>query len=205
MLLMDEPLSALDHARKREILPYLERLRDELDIPLLYVSHSPEEVARLADHLVVMECGKVLAQGPLVETLARTDLPISLGEDVGVVLEAHVVERDAAWQLARVDFPGGALWTRDGGLPLGRRVRVRVLARDVSLTTQPQQHTSILNQLSGVVDGIADDAHPGLALVRVVVGPSILLARLTKRSAATLELAPGKGVWAQVKTVALLE
>ncbi|HEX6735124.1 MAG TPA: molybdenum ABC transporter ATP-binding protein, partial [Azonexus sp.] len=133
ILLMDEPLAALDLKRKQEILPYLERLHDELDIPVLYVSHAPDEVARLADHIVVLDSGRVVAAGPLGETLARLDLPIRLGEDASVVLEATVGMIDTEWHLARVDFAGGGLWTRDRGLPAGRRVRVRVLARDVSL------------------------------------------------------------------------
>ncbi|TAN46542.1 MAG: molybdenum ABC transporter ATP-binding protein [Methylococcaceae bacterium] len=205
LLLMDEPLAALDLKRKQEILPYLERLRDELDIPVLYVSHSPDEVARLADHLVVLEDGRVLANGPLGATLARLDLPIRLGEEAGVVLDAVVAERDAAWHLARVDFPGGSLWTRDQGLAAGCRVRVRVLARDVSLATQRQEHTSILNLLPGCVDAIADDDHPGLALVRVRIGASVLVARLTKRSSVALGLVPGLALWVQVKSVALIE
>ncbi|MFA7241361.1 MAG: molybdenum ABC transporter ATP-binding protein [Sulfuricellaceae bacterium] len=205
LLLMDEPLAALDIKRKQEILPYLERLRDELDIPVLYVSHSPDEVARLADFLVVMEGGRALTNGPLGETLARLDLPIKLGEDVGVVLDAIVGERDATWHLARMDFPGGSLWTRDKGIALGRKVRVRVLARDVSLSAQRQEHTSIQNHLYGRVDAVVDDEHPGLALVRVLVGQTALVARLTKRSADALGIAPEQDVWLQVKSVALLE
>lgn len=205
LLLMDEPLASLDIQRKLEILPYLEQLHDELAIPVLYVSHSPDEVARLADHLVVMEKGKVLANGCLSETLARLDLPIRLGEEVGVVIDTIVGERDAAWHLARMDFPGGSLWTRDKGMAIGRKVRVRVLARDVSLGTQRQAHTSIQNQLHGRVDAIAADEHPGLALVRVRIGQSLLLARLTKRSAADIGLTLEQDVWLQVKSVALLE
>ena len=204
LLLMDEPLSALDHARKQEILPYLERLHDELEIPLLYVSHAPDEVARLADHLVVLEEGRVLASGPLTETLARLDLPIRLGEDAGVVLAGRIAERDAAWHLARVDFGGGSLWVRDAGLPLGREVRVRILARDVSLALQAHQGTSILNMLPARVEELAEDAHPALALARLDVGGAPLVARLTRRSAATLALAPGQRLWAQIKAVALI-
>ena len=204
ILLLDEPLSALDHARKQEILPYLERLHDELEIPMLYVSHAPDEVARLADHLVVLEAGRVLASGPLRETLARLDLPIRLGEDAGVVLEGRIAERDAAWHLARVDFGGGSLWVRDAGLPMGHAVRVRILARDVSLALEAHQGTSILNILSARVEELAADAHPALALARLDVGGAPLLARLTRRSAAALALAPGQAVWAQIKAVALI-
>jgi len=204
ILLMDEPLAALDLARKQEILPYLERLHDELEIPLIYVSHSPDEVARLADHIVVMEAGRAVAAGPLVETLSRLDLPIHLGEDAGVVLDGVLAERDETWHLARVDFPGGSLWVREHGVPLGRHVRVRILARDVSLALQHVEHSSIQNLLPGTVEAIGEDSHPALALVRVRVGESALVARLTRRSVAALELAPGCAVWAQIKSVALI-
>jgi molybdate transport system ATP-binding protein len=202
---MDEPLSALDVKRKQEILPYLDRLHDELDIPLLYVSHAPDEVARLADHLVAMESGHVVASGPLTETLAQLDLPIRLGEDVGCVLEADVGAIDEGWHLARLDFAGGALWTRDRGLPIGHRVRLRVLARDVSLAREQPMRTSIQNLLKGRVDAIADDEHPGLALVRVRVGGASLLARVTMRAAHDLDLSSGQEVWVQVKSVALMQ
>jgi molybdate transport system ATP-binding protein len=219
LLLMDEPLAALDAQRKAELLPYLDRLQAELDIPIVYVSHAIDEVARLADHLVLMGAGRVLAAGALTEMLARLDLPLALGEDAGVVLAARVGARDAHWQLARLDVdaagaapagaePGGdcRFWARDPGLPLGQPVRLRVLARDVSLARTPQTGTSISNQLSGTVEALADDAsHPALALVRVRVGGTALVARLTRRSAHALALRPGMPIWAQVKSVALLE
>lgn len=204
LLLMDEPLAALDVKRKQEILPYLERLHAELDIPVIYVSHSPDEVARLADHIVVMDGGRAVAAGPLKDTLARLDLPIHLGEDAGVVLDAVVAERDAQWHLACVEFPGGSLWVRDAGHALGQAVRVRILARDVSIALQRITHTSIQNCLSAVVDEIADDHHPALALVRLKVGQSPVLARLTRRSAVGLGLSPGLPVWVQIKAVALV-
>jgi molybdate transport system ATP-binding protein len=204
LLLMDEPLAALDLARKEEILPYLEKLHGELDIPVLYVSHAPDEVARLADHLVVMEGGRAVAAGPLTDTLARLDLPIRLGEDAGVVLDAVVAARDAEWQLAQMEFAGGHAWVRDHGLPLGHRARVRILARDVSLALAPVTGTSILNTLPAVVVDSADDAHPALTLVKLAVGESPLLARLTRRSAHALDLAPGRPVYAQIKAVALI-
>lgn len=205
LLLMDEPLAALDLARKREILPYLERLHEELKIPVLYVSHAPDEVARLADHLVVLEAGRIVAAGPLAETLARLDLPIRLGEDAGVVLEATVVEHDATWHLARVELPGGgSLWVRDEGHPLGKSLRIRILARDVSLAREEPAGTSILNHFRVTVRELGEDTHPALLLARVEVGRQPLLARLTRRSAAALGLAPGDEVWAQVKAVAIL-
>lgn len=205
ILLMDEPLAALDLKRKQEILPYLERLHDQLEIPVIYVSHAPDEVARLADHIVALDGGRVVAAGPLAETLARIDLPIRLGEDVGVVLEASVDEIDADWQLMRVAFAGGSLWTRQRDLPPGRRVRVRVLARDVSLAIDEPGRSSIQNVLPARVEAIAADEHPGLLLVRVTVGASRLVARVTRRSAYQLGIAPGSAVHVQVKSVALME
>jgi molybdate transport system ATP-binding protein len=204
ILLMDEPLAALDHARKQEILPYLERLHDELEIPVLYVSHAPDEVARLADHIVVMDGGRAVAQGALTETLARLDLPIRLGDDAGVVLDGTIVERDENWHLARVGFASGHLWVRDGGHPLGHRVRVRILARDVSIAREQILATSILNTLPAKVVELADEAHPALTLVRLRIGDSPVLARVTRRSACGLELKPGQAVWVQIKAVALI-
>jgi molybdate transport system ATP-binding protein len=222
LLLMDEPLAALDAARKAEILPYLERLNSSLAIPLVYVSHAIDEVARLADHLVLLDAGHVVADGPLAAMLARIDLPLARGEDAGVVLRGVVGARDAAWHLARLDVPHAgpangdatfSLWSRDQGLAVGQPVRLRVLARDVSLTRAPQTQTSIGNQLACRVEAIAPGEHPALALVRVRVvegsvnggspGP-VLVARLTQRSAHALGLEPGLAVWAQVKTVALI-
>ena len=204
ILLMDEPLAALDHQRKQEILPYLERLHDELSIPVLYVSHAPDEVARLADHLVVMDGGRALASGPLSETLARLDLPIRLGEDAGVVLDGRVAERDARWSLVRVECAGESLWVRDTGIAVGHSVRVRILARDVSIVLAPVESTSILNTLHAHVISQGDDAHPALALVKLQVNGSAILARVTRRSADHLGLVPGMPVCIQIKAVALL-
>jgi molybdate transport system ATP-binding protein len=204
LLLMDEPLASLDHARKQEILPYLERLRDELDIPMIYVSHAADEVARLADHLVVMESGRAVAQGPLAETLARLDLPIRLGEDAGAVFAAKVIERNAEWHLARVEFDGGELWVRDNGAALGRGVRVRILARDVSIANSRHDDTSIMNLLPAIVIAHAAEDHPSAILVQLRIGGTALLARVTRRSAQRLDLAPGREVWVQIKAVALI-
>jgi molybdate transport system ATP-binding protein len=207
LLLMDEPLAALDLARKQEILPYLERLHEELDIPVLYVSHSPDEVARLADHIVVLSDGRAVAAGPLTETLARLDLPIHLGEDAGVVLDAVVAERDTQWQLARATFkdnPESGVWVRDSGHAIGHPVRVRILARDVSLAITRHSGTSIQNILPGVIMELGNDTHPALALVKINVGGAVLVARLTHRSAHDLGLTPGQIVYAQIKAVALI-
>lgn len=205
LLLMDEPLAALDLARKQEILPYLERLHQELSIPVLYVSHSPDEVARLADHIVVMSQGKKVVDGPLTEILSRIDLPIRLGEDAGVVLKGIIRARDDHWQLTHIAFAGGALWTKDTGGAVGDQVRVRVLARDVSISLYQQHDTSIQNHLAGTVESVHPDEHPGLLLVRVLVGDSLFISRLTNRSAHQLKISVGQSVWIQVKSVALIE
>jgi molybdate transport system ATP-binding protein len=204
LLLMDEPLAALDLPRKREILPYLERLHDELDIPILYVSHAADEVARLADHLVVLDGGRALATGPLGETLARLDLPIQLGEDAGVVLEGTIAVRDPQWHLAQVRCEGAAFWVRDAGHAVGHPVRIRILARDVSLARSPARDSSILNILPAEIREIGREAHPAQAMVKLAAGSSPLLARVTRRSVEALALTPGARVFAQVKTVALI-
>ncbi len=204
LLLMDEPLAALDHARKQEILPYLEQLRDEMEIPILYVSHAPDEVARLADHIVVLDDGRAVTQGPLAEVLACVDPPLRLGDDAGVVFSGTVVERDAEWHLARIVFAGGEVWVRDGGSAVGRQVRLRILARDVSIARSRHDDVSMMNLLPATVIGHATEEHPALALVQLRIGDTPLLARLTRRSAWRLELAPGEQVWAQIKAVALV-
>ena len=205
LLLMDEPLASLDLQRKREILPYLKRLHDELEIPVLYVSHSPDEVARLADHLVALESGRVLASGPLADVLTRLDLPIQRGEEAGAILEGTIEQVHDAWHLAQVRFPGGTLWTRDHGIAVGHRVRLRILARDVSLTRDAPGRTSIQNVLDGRIDAVAVDDHPSSALVRVRIGGSPLIARLTRRAVSELGIAPGEQVWVQVKSAAIME
>jgi len=204
VLLLDEPLAALDRSRKQDILPWLEALRDRLHIPMLYVTHAMDEVARLADTLVLLEAGRVRACGPVAEVMLRH---LSVGmDDAGALLDAAVRGRDAVWQLAEVGFDGGSLWLRDSqGLEPGRRVRVRVLARDVSLALTAPAGTSIQNQLACTVESIALDAHPSQVLVRLRCGTATLLARVTARSAAQLELAAGRAVWALVKSVALVE
>jgi molybdate transport system ATP-binding protein len=203
LLLMDEPLAALDLKRKQEILPYLDRLQATLEIPILYVTHSPEEVVRLAHHLVVMDAGSVVASGELADTLSRLDLPVRLGNEVGVVIEAIVGSIESQWHLTRMDFDGGSVWIRDPGLALGAGARVRILASDVSLAREQPGKSSIQNVLQGQIDGIRNDEHPGLALVRIKVGRAVLLARVTQRAISELALKVGDPVWTQVKSVAL--
>ena len=204
LLLLDEPMASLDWARRHDILPWLQALRDELQMPMLYVTHSADELVRLADHVVVLERGRVKAQGLAQEVLTRTDSPVIVGDDVGVLLRGTVAERDQPWHLAKVVFDGGHVWVRDDGMVLGQSVRLRVLARDVSITLQQPNDTSIQNHLPARVDSITNDAHPSQALVRLHCGASVLLARVTQRAAASLALREGASVWVQVKSVAVM-
>ena len=193
------------------MLPWLERLRDELKIPMFYVTHAADEMARLADTLVVLAEGRALACGPVAQVLTQAGLAgmagmaSLVGDDASALLSATLDARDERWQLARVSFAGGSLWLRDTGLALGRAVRVRVLARDVSIATEQPKNTSIQNLLPCVIDTLTQEAHPSQTLARLRCGDAILLARLTSRAVDALRLVPGQAVWAQVKSVALIE
>lgn len=212
LLLLDEPLAALDAQRKAEILPYLERLHGQLDIPVLYVSHALDEVARLADHLVLLEAGRVAASGPTGELLTRLDLPLAHGDAAGAVIAGTVQGHDAVYHLSRVGFSEGRAQPAGGSLlltstvarPPGQPVRLRVQARDVSLTLQPQSGSSILNILPATVLALSEDS-PGQTMVALDVGGARLLARLTQRSVEALALVPGLRVYAQIKGVAILD
>ncbi len=206
LLLLDEPLSALDQSSKRDILPYLERLRDQLAIPMLYVTHATDEMARLADHLVILNKGSLVANGPLAETLARIDLSVLAEENASVVIEAHIAAKDAEWHLCRTDFEGGSLWVRDfPGASVGSPIRLRVKASDVSIALNRHDNQSIQNLLPATVSELAVESHPAMTMVKLMVGPTPLLARLTSRSAHQLALKPGAAVWLQVKSVAIVE
>jgi molybdate transport system ATP-binding protein len=226
LLLMDEPLASLDTQRKREILPYLEKLRLELKIPIVYVTHSIDELSRLADWVVVLDQGRVVANGSLADVLTALDSPMQL-DDAGVVLETTIRSREAQWALMRVSFIGGELLLADNGRAEGETLRVRVDARDVSLTLSQHTDTSILNALPATVIEISACLSQGAVLVKLGLGhqsiaaldeskvideqseasrdsSEMLLSRITRRSADYLELAVGSQVWAQIKSVAVL-
>ncbi|MDH5472143.1 MAG: molybdenum ABC transporter ATP-binding protein [Gammaproteobacteria bacterium] len=203
LLLMDEPLAALDQARKQEILPYLNSLHNELDIPVIYVSHSPDEVAQLADHLVLLDKGKVKATGAISDMLTRLDLPLAHEPDAEALIEATVAAHDADYDLTYLDFPGGRFTVSRKPLAIGTKVRLRVAARDVSLTLAHQSGTSILNIFPATVDELIPEGTAQIS-VRIMVGGIPMLARVTRKSAEILQLQPGKVVFAQAKSVALL-
>jgi molybdate transport system ATP-binding protein len=203
LLLLDEPLAALDLNRKREILPYIESLHKELEIPVIYVSHVPDEVARVADHLVLLESGRVVATGSMHELFTRLDLSLARDVEAGAILETAVIDHDEDFHLTRLNFAGGFISVPRQWLEPGAPVRVRIAARDVSLTLEAQSGTSILNILPATVDAIADDGSAQVT-VRLLAGGLPLLSRITRKSAVELSLEPGKQVYAQVKSVALL-
>lgn len=203
LLLMDEPLAALDLASKKDILPYLERLHDELSIPVIYVSHSPDEVARLADHMVLMDKGKTVANGPLHAMLARLDLPLAHGDEAGVVVDTVIGAHDDVFHLTRLDYSGGSISVARQTHAPGHPMRLRIHARDVSLALGRHDDSSILNILPAQVVEIADE-NPSQVMVKLDTGGVPLLARVTRKSCAILQLQPGITVFAQVKSVALL-
>jgi molybdate transport system ATP-binding protein len=202
LLLLDEPLAALDRASRAEILPYLERLRDELGLPAVYVSHSLEEVSRLADRLVLLHDGAVLGSGPLAELATRLDLPLARAEDAEAVIAAQVAGHDDSYGLTYLTFAGGRLAVPRRDLVPGTAVRVGVHARDISLTLDPPGRTSILNVVAATVTELAADGEAGV-LVRLDAGGVPLLARITRKSRDQLGLEPGAAVYAQVKSLAL--
>lgn len=202
LLLMDEPLSALDSASRAEILPYLEQLHRQLELPIIYVSHALDEVARLADTLLLIEAGKITYQGPLVDGLTRLDLPLAHRDTASTVIDTTVVSHDPAFQLTHVARQGFAFELPGLHAAPGEPLRVRIAARDVSLTLTMPSQTSILNLLPAQIIELVDDA-PGQVLVRLALEDTVLLARITRKSAHALNLQPGTAVVAQVKSVAV--
>jgi molybdate transport system ATP-binding protein len=215
VLLMDEPLASLDAARKAEILPWLEQLHERLDIPVVYVTHSPDEMARLADHLVLLEAGRVRAQGPVESLMTRLDLPLAQGDAAASLIEARAVGHSTADQLGVLEFEGGQLLlpqALQAALPPGTVVRVRIQARDVSLSLLKPEQTSVLNILPATVVDVADDT-PGQVLVGLRLAglkqgdgerAVRLLSRISALSARRLGIAPGLPVYAQIKGVAMV-
>jgi len=210
LLLLDEPLAALDRDRREEVLPYLETLRDQLSIPMIYVSHQFDEVLRLATHIVLMQAGKVAAEGGITQMSLDPKLRALIGPDaVGAVIDGTVLGEDAASGLTRVRVGNGELKIEAARLVAGARMRVQLLARDVIVSTRMPQYLSVRNSLPGVVTAIDDDgtgnaADLGSDLVSIDIGAGAsILARVTRAATRELELAVGAAVWALVKAVSL--
>lgn len=202
LLLMDEPLASLDNPRRMEILRYIERLRDELGLPVVYVSHSVAEVTRLADHVVLLDEGKVLAHGGVQAIFNRADLRPHTGRyEGGALVEAEAIAHDAQFFLTRFRFSGGELIAPGMDAAVGSRVRIRIRSRDVALATTRPAGISIRNVLPGSVGEIADN---GGAIVEVSVhlGDAVVPARISRQALTELGLAAGKPVFVLIKAIA---
>lgn len=205
LLLMDEPLSALDPERKAEVLPYLERLNDELGIPMIYVTHSLDEAARLADHLVLLDQGRVIFSGPANEAFSRTDLALSRHDDASAVIRAELVEHDEAYGQSVLRVGHAALRVGRLNKPIGQSVRARILARDVSIAKTQSKDSSIVNIMPATIDEVAPQGHTVLLKLRCTDAPEmVLLSRITLRSWVQLDCQVGDPIFAQIKGVALM-
>lgn len=204
LLLMDEPLAALDLQRKQEILPFLTRMHNELEIPVIYVTHSPQEVTRLADHIMMLEHGKVVAAGTLESVLTRLDSPLADTKQASTVLKGVVHAYKPEYQELQVAFPGGVL-----NLPAkaarepGSEMRLRIYARDVSVALTAPAHNSISNVLPARIQDMTG-GEPGLVIVQLKLGESLLLAHISRKSVARLGLSVGMQVLAQVKATSIV-
>jgi len=205
LLVMDEALSALDQQSKRAILDVVLNLPSSLGMPIIYVSHVIEEVARIADYLAIMKSGQIVAHGPLQEVLADPDLELAQRDDAGVVIEARVLPCDSAHHLQKARFDGGELWFADLGAQVGDTLRLRLLARDISVSLTEHVDQSILNILPARVEAIRPGSHPATCMLRLNVGNSSVLSRLTKASVERLGIHEGQNLWVQIKSVAVIE
>ena len=198
LILMDEPLSALDERRRNEVLPYLDRLHSETSVPIIYVSHNIDEICRLSDHLLVLDGGKIVAEGELQNTLARIDVPQLGGRNAGAVINATQRRYDSEFDLTLFEFSGGEVWVP--GRHESSAVRLRVSASNISITRVPAETSTILNILPAVIEATAMET-TATALVQLRLGDELLVARITRRSLQQLQLGVGEQVYAQVKSV----
>jgi molybdate transport system ATP-binding protein len=202
ILVMDEPLASLDEARRGEILPYIERLRDEMRVPIVYVSHSIAEVTRLATTLVVLSDGEVAAIGPTAQIMGRIDLfPLTGRAEAGAIFATRVTGHDTAYGLTTLRAASGELRVPHIELPIGAALRIRIRARDVMIALTPPENLSALNMLPGTVAEIASGDGP-IVQIRLDCAGEALVARLTRRSVDTLGLVPGLKVHAVIKSIA---
>jgi molybdate transport system ATP-binding protein len=200
---MDEPLASLDAARKAEIMPYLTRLKTGLRLPILYVTHSLDEVARLADSIVLIEAGRVLGYGPLSEVAARADLPLARRDDAGALLLCRVAEHEPARELTRLDGGGATLWVPLLDRPVGADLRVRIPAREVILAGKPPESISLHNIVPGEVRRITGDPARRSVLVEIALASGALISRVTPDAIVRLALAPGRPVLALIKSTSI--
>lgn len=204
LLLMDEPLAGLDRQSKMDILPFLERLHTELNIPIMFVSHAIEEVIRLADRLVLMDGGRITRQGTANEILTDNTLPLAQADEASALIEGRIVQHDRDYALTVVRVPGGAMSLPHKDLPIDHPVSLRILARDVSVALERTDKSSISNVLPATVMAIGPAAEPSQVVLRLDLGGTVILSRITRRSMDSLGIRPGQAVYAQVKSAALV-
>ena len=203
LVLMDEPLAALDENSKAEILPFLERLHDTLKIPLFYVSHSANEVAQLADYLLLMHEGKIQSQGPLSDTLSDISSSQAKREDAFSMLNCVVIQPDSAYHLSVLKSGDEFIHIPKINAKVNQSIRLRIQARDISLCLDKPQHSSILNVLPATILDLSPPTKKGQCMVRLEVTGQILIARLSEYSCVRLKLSPGLSLFAQIKAMAL--
>jgi len=203
LLCLDEPLANVDQEQRHDVLTYLERVPQEIDIPVIYVSHNREEVVRLVDYIVLLRRGSVEAKGPLDEVLADLASPLARARDAGVVLTGRIIAHDDTYALTTLGVGGAELIVSHIDQPVGGEARVRVAARDVSLALERPVSTSILNVLPGEVAELQDTTD-GHVVVRLKVGGHHMLSRITRKSVDRLALAPGTRVFVQIKGIAVV-
>jgi molybdate transport system ATP-binding protein len=203
ILLLDEPLASLDGARKTEILAYIELLRDELNLPMVYVSHAIEEVTRLADRVVVVADGRVAAEGDVAQMASRHELGAPAGRaEEGAVIQARVISHDPRYDLTTLAFAGGELVVPNVDALPGEEVRVRIRSRDVSIALARPTQISIQNVFEATLVSLGGE-YGAIIDVELRVGDTSLAARITRRAASELGLAPGQRVYALVKAVSI--
>ncbi len=202
LLLMDEPLSALDRGAKEEILPYLESLHEALDVPVLYVSHDIGEASRLADRMIVLSKGRIAAEGTIDDVLQRLDLRPETGRfEAGVILRAKVISNNPDFLTTQLDLQGQSLTIPGTDLPAGQEIRIRIRARDVALATERPVGISIRNVLSGTIDEIVEEQDSAFAETLIDLGGPRLRVRITRDALAELQLTVGMPVYALIKSV----
>lgn len=203
-LLLDEPLAALDQRRKHELLPYLARVRAELALPMLYVSHHVDELLE-CDDLLVLERGRVVAAGPLTEMLARLDLALAREDDAGALLVATVAHHDDDHHLTHLAIGAQTLFVVRQSAAIGERLRLRVRARDIAIGLEPPRRSSLLNIIAAHIDELTPAAQNGQVMVRLHAEGQTLLARITRKSAEALAIRTGMPAYALIKSVALMQ
>ncbi len=203
-LLLDEPLGSIDEAGRQRILPYLSRIRSELDIPMIYVTHAIDEVNYLADHVCQIEDGRITAEGNVFDMSTSLDLARTQETNPAAVLDCVVTGYDPHWQLAKLSFGEQHLHVAAGPVSSGQQLRIRIPASDISLSLSHAQDSSILNILPAVIDAIYEDPQRHSVLVRLLVGDQALIASITRQSRERLNLHQGQSVFAQIKGVALM-